>query len=204
MKMKTILTCCLLAAGLFGVAQSGNLKPGTVAPDFNLKNVTGETVSFASFKEAKGYILVFTCNTCPYAKAYENRIIALNSEYAPLGFPVIAINTNDPDVSTGDSFDAMVERAKSKKFMFPYLFDDGQKITTAYGARNTPTIFLVKRSEKGNIIVYTGAIDNDPEGDRTDKVNYVQQAISAVQEGKDPAVATTKAIGCTVKRKKSA
>ena len=201
--MKTILTCCLLAAGLIGLAQSGNLKPGTIAPDFNLKNVTGETVSFASFKEAKGYILVFTCNTCPVARKYEQRVIALNAKYAPMGYPVIAINTNDPDVSPGDSCGAMVEKAKTNKFNFPYLFDEGQKATTAYGARNTPTIFLVKHSKDGNIIVYTGAIDNDPEEDSTDRINYVQQAVMAVQEGKDPAVASTKAIGCSVKRKKS-
>jgi peroxiredoxin len=201
--MKTILTCCLLAAGLVGLAQSGNLKPGTVAPDFNLKSVTGETVSFASFKEAKGYILVFTCNTCPMARKYEQRVIALNAKYAPMGYPVVAINTNDPEVSTGDSFDAMVEKAKTNKYKFPYLFDEGQKATTAYGARNTPTIFLVKHSKEGNVIVYTGAIDNDPEEDKSDRINYVQQAVTAVQEGKEPAVASTKAIGCSVKRKRS-
>ncbi len=201
--MKTILLCCLWAAGLTGLAQSGNLKPGTMAPEFNLKNVTGEKVSFASFKDAKGYILVFTCNSCPVAKRYEQRIIALNAKYAPLGYPVIAINTNDPEVSTGDSFELMVEKAKSNQYKFPYLFDEGQKATTAYGARNTPTIFLVKHSKEGNIIVYTGAIDNDPEEDKSDRINYVQQAVMAVQEGKDPAIASTKAIGCSVKRKKS-
>jgi peroxiredoxin len=201
--MKTILTCCLLAAGLIGLAQSGNLKPGTIAPDFNLKNVTGETVSFNSFKEAKGYILVFTCNTCPVARKYEQRVIALNAKYAPMGYPVIAINTNDPEASPGDSFDEMVEKAKTNKYKFPYLFDEGQKATNAYGARNTPTIFLVKNSKDGNIIVYTGAIDNDPEDEKSGRINYVQQAVMAVQEGKDPAIASTKAIGCSVKRKKS-
>jgi peroxiredoxin len=201
--MKTLITFGFLLWGMISMAQSGNLKPGTKAPDFNLKNVTGENVSFATFQQAKGYIVVFTCNTCPVAKAYEQRIIILNNKYAPMGYPVISINTNDPEVSPGDSFEAMIERSKEKKFKFPYLFDEGQMITTAYGARHTPTIFLVKRSNEGNIIIYTGAIDNDPDGDRSDKVNYVDQAISAVQEGKDPAIASTKAIGCSVKRKRS-
>jgi thiol-disulfide isomerase/thioredoxin len=165
--------------------------------------VTGETVSFTTFREARGYIIVFTCNTCPVAKAYEQRIIELNAKFAPIGYPVIAINTNDPQVSPGDSFEAMVDRAKTKKYMFPYLFDEGQNITTKYGARNTPTIFLVKHSNEGNIIVYTGAIDNDPEENKSDRINYLEQALSAVQAGKDPAITSTKAIGCSVKRKRS-
>src|SRR5580700_5736758 len=197
--MKTLVALSLFVWSTTGLAQSGNLKPGTSAPDFSLKNVTGETVSFTTFREARGYIIVFTCNTCPVAKAYEQRIIELNAKFAPIGYPVIAINTNDPQVSPGDSFEAMVDRAKTKKYMFPYLFDEGQNITTKYGARNTPTIFLVKHSNEGNIIVYTGAIDNDPEENKSDRINYLEQALSAVQAGKDPAITSTKAIGCSVK-----
>jgi peroxiredoxin len=201
--MKTLVALSLFVWSTTGLAQSGNLKPGTSAPDISLKNVTGETVSFTTFREARGYIIVFTCNTCPVAKAYEQRIIELNAKFAPIGYPVIAINTNDPQVSPGDSFEAMVDRAKTKKYMFPYLFDEGQNITTKYGARNTPTIFLVKHSNEGNIIVYTGAIDNDPEENKSDRINYLEQALSAVQAGKDPAITSTKAIGCSVKRKRS-
>ena len=201
--MKTLLTFSLLVLSTIGIAQSGNLKPGTAAPDFSLKNVTGEKISYATFQDAGGYIVVFTCNTCPVAKAYEQRIIELNSKYAPLGYPVIAINTNDPQVSPGDSFELMMERAKAKKYEFPYLFDEGQKITTEYGARNTPTVFLVKHAKDGNVIVYTGAIDNDPEEDKSDRTKYLEMAVSAVQQGKDPEVASTKAIGCSVKRKRT-
>ena len=201
--MKTILAISLIAWSAISLAQSGNLKPGTTAPDFNLKNVTGETVSFDTFREARGYIVVFTCNTCPVARAYEQRIMELNAKCAPMGYPVIAIDTNDPEASPGDSFDAMVVRAKSKNYKFPYLFDEGQKTTTQYGARNTPTIFLVKHSKDGNTIVYTGAIDNDPEENNADRVNYLEQAVTAVEAGKDPAIASTKAIGCSVKRKRS-
>jgi peroxiredoxin len=201
--MKILLACSLILFSLTGLAQTGNLKPGTPAPDFNLKNVTGENISFASFPNVKGYIVVFTCNTCPVAKAYEQRVSALNKKYAPMGYPVIAINTNDPSVSPGDNFEAMVERAKEASYKFPYLFDDGQKMTNAYGARNTPTVFLVKRAKDGNVIVYTGAIDNDPEEDKTDRINYLEQALSATEAGKEPAVASTKAIGCSVKRKRA-
>ena len=199
--MKALLTISLLVSSTLGIAQSGNLKPGTAAPDFSLKNVTGETISFATFQNARGYIVVFTCNTCPVAKGYEERIIALNKKYAPLGFPVIAINPNDPSASPGDSYAKMVDLANAHKFDFPYLYDDGQKVTTAYGARNTPHIFLVKHTGDANVVVYTGAIDNDPEGGRPDRVNYLEQAIGAVMDGKDPAVASTKAIGCSVRWK---
>jgi peroxiredoxin len=199
--MKQILTFLLMVAGIAGYAQGPTITPGTKAPDFELKNVDGKMVSFKTLGGAKGYILIFTCNTCPVAKGYEQRIIALNKKYAPLGYPVIAINPNDASVSPGDSYAKMVDLANSHKYAFPYLYDEGQTVTTAYGARNTPHIFLVKNTGGGNVVVYTGAIDNDPEGSRPDRVNYLEQALTAVMDGKEPAVASTKAIGCSVRRK---
>ncbi|MFT5765429.1 MAG: hypothetical protein ACI8X3_002866, partial [Saprospiraceae bacterium] len=95
---------------------------GDVAEDFSLKNVDGKMFSLSNIPEAEGYIVVFTCNTCPYAVAYEDRIIALHEKFATDGYPVIAINPNDPDVKPGDSFDNMVVRAKEKAFAFPYVF----------------------------------------------------------------------------------
>ncbi len=177
------------------------LTAGQEAPDFNLMNVDGKEVSFADYPKAKGYIVVFTCNGCPYAKAYEQRIVALNAKYAPLGYPVIAINPNDPEVSTGDSFDKMQELAKTKKYAFPYLFDKAQVITNLYGARATPHLFLISKTAKGNIIEYTGAIDNDTEDTNPQKVKYAEQAITSLMKNEKPAVTMTKAIGCSVKRK---
>ena len=177
------------------------LTAGEKAPDFKLMNVDGKTMSFADYPKAKGFIVVFTCNGCPYAKAYEQRIIALNAKYAPLGYPVIAINPNDPEVSEGDSFEKMQELAKTKKYAFPYLFDKGQSVTNLYGARATPHLFLISKTEKGNIIEYTGAIDNDTEDSNPKKVKYVEQAISSLMNNKKPEVTMTKAIGCSVKRK---
>jgi len=199
--MKQTLTFLLLAACIAGYAQGPTITAGTKAPEFELKNVDGKAVSFSTMGSVKGYIVIFTCNTCPVAKGYEERIIALNKKYGPLGFPVIAINPNDPSASPGDSYAKMVDLANAHKFDFPYLYDEGQKVTTAYGARNTPHIFLVKHTGDANVVVYTGAIDNDPEGGRTDRINYLEQAIGAVMDGKDPAVASTKAIGCSVRWK---
>ncbi len=200
--MKNILLVASLLCSCLVNAQINTITPGTSAPAFSLPNVNGKNISFASFPEAKGYIVVFTCNTCPVSKAYEERIISLHKKYAPLGYPVIAINPNDPEVVAGDSFDAMKERAKSKEYPFPYLFDKGQAVTNAYGARVTPHVFLVQKKNDQPTVMYTGAIDNDPENG-ADKTAYLEQAIRELSSGTALTMTSTKAIGCSVKRKKS-
>lgn len=201
--MKITLLSVLMVSGIISHAQINTITPGTTAPAFNLPDVSGKNISFASFPEAKGYIVVFTCNTCPMSKRYEQRIMNLNAKYAKIGFPVIAINPNDPQVSSGDDFESMKALASSKKYQFPYLYDKGQVTTNAYGARTTPHIFLVERKNNTHMVVYTGAIDDDPQNEKSSKDNYLENAIEAVAEGKSPAVASTKSIGCTVKRQKS-
>ena len=189
---------------LLSQAQSITLKAGETAPDFKLKNVDGKEVSFASFPKAKGYIVVFTCNTCPYAVAYEQRIIELDKKFKAQGYPVIAINPNDPEASKADSFEKMQELAKDKKYPFPYLFDAGQKVTDQYGAKRTPHLFIVSKTDKGNVVEYVGAIDSDPEGTKTEKTKYAEEVIAALKSNKKPTVTQTKEIGCTVKRKAKA
>ncbi|WP_343694486.1 thioredoxin family protein [Flavobacterium sp.] len=204
--MKKIILLLMLAFSAFlSQAQSGaTLKAGDTAPDFKLKNVDNKEVSFGSFPNAKGYIVVFTCNTCPYAVGYEQRIIDLDKKFRPQGYPVIAINPNDPEASTADTFNKMQDLAKEKSYPFPYLFDAGQKITDEYGAKRTPHVFIVSKSAKGNVVEYVGAIDNDPEGTKADKVKYAEDVIASLQRGQKPAITQTKEIGCTVKRKAKA
>lgn len=194
----------LLLTAFLSQAQSKTLKAGETAPDFKLKNVDNKDVSFESFPKAKGFIVVFTCNTCPYAKAYEQRIIDLDKKFKPEGYPVIAINPNDPEASKADTFDKMQDLAKDKKYAFPYLFDKGQLVTDQYGAKHTPHLFVVSKSAKGTFVEYTGAIDNDPEGDKAEKTKYVEDVISALQKNQKPTITETKEIGCTVKRKAKA
>ncbi len=201
--MKYIFMMAFTAICHLAVSQSSTIEPGTIAPAFNLPNVNGKNISFANFPEAKGYIVVFTCNTCPVSKKYEQRIIDLNTKYAPLGYPVIAINPNDPEASYGDDFDSMKELARKKQYQFPYLYDKGQLVTNAYGAKATPHIFLLQQKNKINTVVYTGAIDNDPQNSNDNKVNYLENAITEILAGKSPSMASTKALGCTVKRKKA-
>ena len=202
--MKKHITILFLFSVLIAQAQSKTLKAGEAAPDFKLKNVDNKEVSFANFPDAKGFIVVFTCNTCPYAIGYEKRIIELNTKFKPQGYPVIAINPNDPEASKADTFVKMQELAKAKKYAFPYLFDPGQVITDQYGAKHTPHLFVVSKSKTGTVIEYTGAIDNDPEGLKADKTKYVEDVITALKNNQKPAITETKEIGCTVKRKAKA
>lgn len=191
-----------LALNSFSKAQI-QYKVGDLASDFNLKNVNEKMISLAKFKQAKGFILVFTCNNCPYSKAYESRIMALDAEYASKGFPVIAINPNDPIAYPEDSFEEMQKRAKEKKYTFPYLIDETQSVAKLYGARVTPHVYLLKKTEIGLEVAYIGAIDNDTENINPNKINYVAPAIDAILAGKSPSILQTKAIGCSIKWKES-
>lgn len=182
-------------------AQTG-YKVGDLATDFNLKNVDGKNVSLANYKNTKGYIVVFTCNTCPVSKAYESRVEALNKMYAAKGYPVVAINTNDPVASPGDTYVKMQERAKEKNFSFAYLEDPNHVNTKKYGAMRTPHVFVLQKTAKGNEVAYIGAIDNDQQLENKQRDNYVQNAVNQLLKGEKPTVASTKAIGCTIKWKK--
>ncbi len=174
-------------------------KVGDVAEDFSLKNVDGEMISMSSFPEAKGFIIVFTCNECPYSKLYEDRINNLNNKYASEGYPVIAINPNDPEVQPGDNFEKMQVRSKEKGFTFPYLMDEGQKVFPKFGATNTPHVYVL---DAKRVVKYIGAIDNNARDASAADVKYVEQAIASMEGGADPDPNFTKAIGCGIKVKK--
>ncbi|WP_116787370.1 thioredoxin family protein [Flavobacterium psychrotrophum] len=174
-------------------------KVGDTAADFSLKNVDGKQVSLKDFKSAKGFIVVFTCNHCPYAQAYEDRIIALDKKYKSLGYPVVAIQPNDPVKSKDDSFDKMQARAKEKKYGFPYLIDEGQKVFPQFGATKTPHVYILEKTAKGNVVKYIGAIDDNYEDATAVKQKYVEGAVDALLKGKEVSVKETKAIGCTIK-----
>jgi peroxiredoxin len=177
-------------------------KIGDIATDFRLKNIDNKMVSLSDFKEAKGYIVIFTCNHCPYAKAYENRIIGLNHKYAPKGYPVIAINPNDPKAEPQDSFEGMQQRATEKGFTFPYLFDEGQKIYPQYGAVRTPHVFVLQKENGKNVVRYIGAIDNNYADANDVSHKYVEDAVDELLSNKPVLLTSTVAIGCSIKAQK--
>lgn len=181
---------------------AGGLKVGDKAPDFRLKNVDGSLVSLADYKEAKGFILIFTCNHCPYAKAYEDRIIGLHHTYAPEGYPVVAVNPNDPAVVPQDSWENMKIRAKEKLFPFAYLFDQNQEVFPQYGATRTPQVYLLQKQEGGLVVQYIGTIDDNYADPTQVKERFLASAVEAVIKGETPDPSHTKAIGCSIKVKK--
>ena len=181
------------------VKSDSGYQVGDIATDFSLKNVNNQKVALADFKDAKGFIVIFTCNHCPYAKAYEDRIIALDKKYKKLGYPVIAINPNNPEVQPADSFELMQERAKEKGFTFPYLFDEGQKIYPQYGATKTPHVYILEKTKAGNVVKYIGAIDDNYSDEAAVKTKYVENAVDALLKKQEVPVQTTKAIGCSIK-----
>jgi len=203
--MKTLKTLFLLTATVFLSAafttntDGDGYQIGDIATDFKLKNINGEMVSLADYEDAKGFIVIFTCNTCPYAVKYEDRIIDLDKKYADKGYPVIAIMPNNTDVKPGDSFESMQARAKSKGFTFPYLIDEGQKIYPQYGATKTPHVYLLEKSDEGNVVKYIGAIDDNYQDAEAVNTKYVEEAVDALMQGKEIKEKTTRAIGCSIK-----
>lgn len=200
--MKHIISLSIaVIINLYAIA--GGYKIGDTARDFSLKNIDGKMVSMKDVKNAKGFIVVFTCNHCPFAKAYESRIMELDKKYSAKNYPVIAINPNDVSVVPDDSFENMVVLSKEKGYSFPYLYDESQEIASAYGATRTPHLYILQKVDDKYIVKYIGAIDNNTEdADKADK-KYVEEAVDALIAGKSVPTPETKAIGCGIKWKKT-
>lgn len=198
---RTFVYCLVLLLFTAAAPEKNGYEVGDAVADFSLKNVDGKMVSLSDYKSAKGVIVIFDCNTCPYSKAYNSRIIALNEKYASAGFPVITINPNDPAQSAGDSFERMVQQAREKGYTFPYLADESQEVSRAFGATNTPHVFIVRREGSAFKLVYIGAIDDSARDQSAIKRKYVEEAVDALLAGKPVTSTRTKAIGCTIKWK---
>jgi peroxiredoxin len=190
-----------LFVGMSLSAQDGLDIDDKAAP-FMLKDVSGEMVSLDDYDAAtKGAIVVFTCNHCPYAKAYEQRIIELDNEFRSRGVPVIAINPNDPDLVPEDSYQEMQKRANEKNYPFPYLIDEEQEIYKAYGATKTPHVFLLKKENDDFYVTYIGTIDNNYKDPDAVTEKYLVNAVNALLKDEVPSPQITKAIGCSIKDK---
>lgn len=200
-KILPLLTFCVVAmlSGFISRPVADGYQVGDKAADFKLKNIDGKMVSLADNKAAKGYIVVFTCNTCPFAKAYESRIVDLNAKYTAKGYPVVAINPNDPAVAPGDSYTDM----QKKKYAFPYLVDESQQVAKAYGATRTPHLYVLTRKGNDFVVSYIGAIDDNSEDPKLVKTKYVENAMTEILAGKPATTSSTKAIGCTIKWKRA-
>ncbi|MFQ3181164.1 MAG: peroxiredoxin [Polaribacter sp.] len=170
---------------------------GDSIADFSLKNTDDTMVSLADYPAAKGFIIIFTCNTCPYSIANEDRIIALDKKYKTKGFLVIAINPNDPVAVPDDSFEKMKVRAQEKGFTFPYLLDVGQKVYPKFGATKTPEVFIVTQDDLK--VKYIGAVDNSSRDATKVTERYVENAVDALLSDEKIEKTKTSAIGCSIK-----
>jgi peroxiredoxin len=198
--MKAIVSILCAAVLCFSFVAPEGYGVGDAVSDFKLKNIDGKMVSLSSFDKTKGVTVIFDCNTCPVSKAYNQRILALAKKYKDT-YPIVAINANDPGVSPGDSFEDMISYAKDKGYTFPYLVDETQNIAKAFGATNTPHVFLLSRTGKDFKVSYIGAIDDNTKNASAASKKYVEQAIDELLAGKTVTTQKTKAVGCGIKWK---
>ncbi len=175
-----------------------NLTIGDPIIDFKLPGVDDSDHALQSYRDSKALAVIFTCNHCPYAQAWESRLIQTQADYADKDVQFLAISSNDATTHPADSFDAMKQRASEQGFNFPYLYDETQETAKAYGAERTPEIFLFDASGK---LVYHGALDDNYEDPTAVNATYLRDALDAVLAGNTPPVASTPPVGCTIKWK---
>jgi peroxiredoxin len=171
------------------------LELGAAAPDFDLPGTDGRRHSLSSFGAKPVLVVVFSCNHCPYVKAYEDRMVAVQKDYGGRGVQLVAINSNDEKSYPEDSFDEMVRRAKEKSFNFPYLRDEQQTVVEAYGAVCTPHVFVFDQSRR---LRYRGRID-DSKDPANVKSPDLRNALDDLVEGRDVRVPDTRPFGCSIK-----
>lgn len=194
--LKAVLFLAAVVA-IGGVAQrAAALGIGDKAPDWSgIVGVDDKDHGLADYEKAKAVVIVFTCNHCPVAKAYEDRLIALQKAYKKKGVQIVAVNVNN---MAADKLDKMKVRAEEKEFNFPYLYDETQKIGHDYGATVTPHVFLLDKDRK---IAYMGAVDDNIKPDQVSK-HYLADALDAVLAGQTPPEAVTRQFGCGIQYEK--
>jgi peroxiredoxin len=190
----------IFSAVLFIVAAAVSAAPigiGSPVVDFSLKNVDGKTVAVGDFADKSVLVVVFSCNHCPYAQAYQDRLIALQNQYKSKGVQFVLINPNDPKKQPQDSFENMQKRAAEKKYPFPYLIDETQAIARAYGAARTPEVYVFGPDRK---LIYQGRIDDNTE-EKQVKAHDLKNALDLIFAGTPDKISpnVTKAFGCTIK-----
>ena len=199
--MFRIVYLWLLAIGLtisFGFITISN----RVVNDFRLMNIDGKTISMNDFPDAKGFIIVFTCNHCPFAKLYPPRLNELNRKYKNLGVPLIAISSTDTVVYEGDTYPLMVAKARDEHFNFPYLYDDQQTVARDFAAQKTPHAFVVWKESGKYVVRYNGAIDDNGAEPSKVKHHYLADAVDDLLAGRQVAIKETKSIGCQINLRK--
>lgn len=173
-----------------------NIKPGDGIIPFSLPGVDDKIHASSDLAVAEALAVIFSCNHCPYVRAWEDRMVQIQADFADRGVHLVAINSNDSSKYPTDGFPEMKVRAEEKGFNFPYLFDETQETAYAYGAERTPEVFLF---DKSGALKYHGAIDDNYDDPSAVQSHYLREALEAVLAGQDPQLALTPPVGCTIK-----
>ena len=194
MKSTLAIGVCILFILIFG---SFNLTLEKRVVNFTLRNVNGKNVSTQDYKDAKGFIVIFTCNHCPFAKLYTNRFNELNTKYSNLNVPLIAINSMDTLMYEEETFELMQQKAKKEKFNFPYLQDVTQAVGKLFEAKHTPMAFVIWKENNEWLIKYKGAVDDN--GSHPKLANsYISKAVDELLNGKPVSNSETESFGCAI------
>ncbi len=187
----------MLACGA-EVGGGERLQLGSTTPlsEVKMKSVSGDNRSISDVKGEKGTLVIFSCNSCPWVVAWEDRITEIGNAYEKKGFGVIVINSNDPQSVSGDGLDEMTKRSKKLGFTFPYVVDATSDVARAFGATRTPEVFLF---DNGGVLVYHGAIDDDAKNPERVEAHYLKDALEAILQEKEVGRKETKALGCSIK-----
>lgn len=197
--MKKVSILGLLLCLLLNASTSGQV--GKVINDFKLTDAKSKKeVALSDYSGKQLIAVIFTSNYCPYSKLYEERILALHDEFSAKGLQLILINPNDPVKSKNDTVEKMAEKAKEKGYPFPYLADKDQIAGKLFGATKTPEVFLLKKKNGSFNIVYSGAIDDNPQVPQDVNTAYVNEAILALLANKNPVQQHTRPTGCIIKK----
>ena len=190
--MKSIIFCLFLISTILSFSQTNEIT------NFTLKNVDCKLVSLSDYPHAKGFIIIFTCNHCPFAKLYPERLNKLNDTYKKIGVPLIAISSMDTISYEDDSYLLMIQKAKKEKFKFPYLYDADQSMAKLFGAQKTPHAIVIWKNGEHFEIKYSGAIDDNGMHPKQVKNEYIRLAVDELLQGKTVKIPATMTIGCQI------
>lgn len=193
MKREIVCLFCLFALTLNSFSQAEK-----AITDFKLLNIDGSYISLKDYPLAKGFMIVFTSNHCPFAKLYPNRLNELNTKYKPLGVPVIAISSTDTVSYKEDTYDNMVAKANNEHFNFPYLYDGTQAVAKDFAAQRTPHAFLIWKENNKWIVKYKGAIDDNGAHPELVANHYLSDTVDELLAGKEASIKETRSIGCQI------
>jgi len=183
---------------LFLIISIGTFCQSESISNFSLKNVDGKMVSLSDYPEAKGFVIIFTCNHCPFAKLYPERLNNLNNKYKKSGVPLIAISSMDTISYEEDTYLKMIQKSKRENFGFPYLYDPDQSIAKLFGAQKTPHAFVIWKNNDHFEIKYSGSIDDNGMHPKQVEKEFVALAIDDLLQGNPVNISQTTSIGCQI------